>query len=103
MTHSYKNNVPCPECGDLDGCHEPNRLKQEGDCRPFPIQADNPFKPRCTIPWWLAEIAFKGYAKLYPSSARNQPLERLAERGGFGREEVVMLIIEGRKNDQTRP
>lgn len=43
----------------------------------------------CTIPWWLAEEAYQHYSKLYGNS---QSLERLAERGGFGREELLWLL-----------
>lgn len=46
----------------------------------------------CTIPWWLAEEAYRYYSKLYGNS---QSLERLAERGGFGREELLWLLREG--------
>jgi hypothetical protein len=61
------------------------------DTRPFPIQGSYPQK-RSTVPWWLAEIAYEGYARAFPSSAREQSLERLAARGGFGRQEFVALI-----------
>ena len=63
------------------------------DTRPFPIQADygigDKKKVKSTVPWWLAEIAYEYYAKRF---GKTQSLERLAERGGFGREELVMLI-----------
>ena len=42
-----------------------------------------------TIPWWLAEIAYGYYSNRY---GREQSLERLRERGGFGREELVHLL-----------
>ena len=70
------------------------------DTRPFPIQAEWQ-KPASVVPWWLAEIAYASYAKSFPGSARDQSLERLAERGGFGREELVSLIrkeLERRKD-----
>ena len=69
--------------------------------RPFPIQGGtyrNPdgtlrrpveHYPPSTIPWWLAEEAYAYYASRYGTS---QSLERLAERGGFGREELLMLL-----------
>jgi len=41
------------------------------------------------VPWWLAEIAYRHYVRLY---GRAQSLERLAERGGFGRYELISLI-----------
>jgi hypothetical protein len=70
--------------------------------RPFPIQGEwnwgkgkrhRPVihnKP-CTIPWWLAEQAYYVYSKKFGSS---QSLERLAERGGFGRNELIWLLSE---------
>ena len=69
--------------------------------RPFPIQGGTYRKPDgtlrrpveqylpSTIPWWLAEEAYAYYASRYGTS---QSLERLAERGGFGREELLMLL-----------
>lgn len=62
------------------------------DTRPFPIQGHGHAEKPSTVPWWLAQVAYEGYAKLFPGSARSQSLERLAERGGFGREELVRLI-----------
>lgn len=65
------------------------------DNRPFPIQGEysnaSPWGKvsRCTIPWWLAEEAYKEYSKHYGTS---QSLERLAERGGFGRQELINLL-----------
>ena len=44
---------------------------------------------RCHIPWWLAEEVYKRYSSKYGTS---QSLERLGERGGFGREEVLWLL-----------
>lgn len=66
------------------------------DTRPFPIQAEGlrrkpvPHYPKMsTIPWWLAEIAYEQYCEKYGSQ---QSLEQLAERGGFGRAELVSLL-----------
>jgi len=73
------------------------------DTRPFPIQQQlrsshfEPHHPACTIPWWLAEIAYTEYSRRYGTS---QSLERLAERGGFGREELLSLI---RREDPFGP
>lgn len=64
------------------------------DDRPFPIQAEGYSHPRSTIPWWLAEIAYRGYAKKFPGSAMMQSLEQLKERGGFGRQELLYLLAE---------
>jgi len=63
---------------------------EKDDTRPFPIQGD--FRKgyvKCTIPYWLAEEAYKTYSKRYGT---DQSLERLAERAGFGREELLMLL-----------
>ena len=60
------------------------------DTRAFPIQSDlRPSRERSTIPWWLAEVAYKHYVSRWGTG---QSLEQLAERGGFGREELVGLI-----------
>jgi hypothetical protein len=68
------------------------------DTRPFPIQVTSyrdemtgkmVHEIPCTIPWWLAEEAYKYYAELFGTS---QSLERLAERGGFGRRELLKLL-----------
>ena len=68
------------------------------DTRPFPIQAATPqrgvsgkvvYKRSSAIPWWLAEEAYQRYAYLFGDG---QSLERLAERGGFGRSELLTLL-----------
>ena len=65
------------------------------DTRPFPIQAEWNSKGRwgkaaiSTIPWWLAQIAYEEYAR---RNGTMQTLSRLAERGGFGRDELVELL-----------
>ena len=41
------------------------------------------------IPWWLAEIAYEAYSE---KNGKSQSLERLAERGGFGRDELIWLL-----------
>lgn len=61
------------------------------DIRPFPIQNDGRDAKESTIPWWLAEIAYVEYVKQF---GKTQTLERLAERGGFGREELVTLLAQ---------
>lgn len=58
----------------------------------FPVQAETTNReryPRTTIPWWLAEIAYREYVRRYGGK---QSLQRLAERGGFGREELLDLL-----------
>jgi len=64
------------------------------DTRPFPIQggwsiAKHAHEKGSQIPWWLAEIAYEYYSERF---GKNQSLERLAERGGFGRAELVAFI-----------
>ncbi|HEC65955.1 MAG TPA: hypothetical protein ENI23_11740 [bacterium] len=68
------------------------------DTRPFPIQ-DGPsyrnlegrlvYPQQSKIPWWLAEEAYIYYSAKY---GKGQSLERLAERGGFGREELLLYL-----------
>lgn len=60
----------------------------------FPIQAEGSGRDRVeatTIPWWLAAVAYEVYEKKY---GNRQSLERLAERGGFGRQELLDLLKE---------
>lgn len=69
-------------------------MNRPEDCKPFPIQGEHDNKTRteyqsCIIPWWLAEEAYKEYSKHFETQ---QSLERLAERGGFGRSELLKLL-----------
>lgn len=65
------------------------------NARSFPIQGSLRDElpcgsaPASKIPWWLAEVAYAQYAKLFGTQ---QSLDRLAERGGFGRGELLMLL-----------
>lgn len=64
------------------------------DTRAFPIQGGWNHDDHCnekasTIPWWLAEEAYAYYSAQYGT---DQSLERLGERGGFGREELLGLL-----------
>lgn len=79
------------------------KQKSSKDDRPFPIQGGHNWDrnqsahpvvryPPCTIPWWLAKEAYKVYSSKFGHS---QSLERLAERGGFGREELTWLLSGG--------
>ena len=66
----------------------------DDDNKPFPIQGELSGsewgrREACAIPWWLAQEAYGFYAELYGQS---QTLERLAERGGFGRDELLLLL-----------
>lgn len=54
----------------------------------FPIQPDYDKKFR-EIDWDIAKVAYKEYKAQYGNS---QSLERMAERGGFGVEELVNLL-----------
>lgn len=75
---------PCEGCGRVAG-------KKSDPNRPFPIQGWDKGKSvqPSSIPWWLAEIAYEYYAEQF---GRLQSLERLAERGGFGRGELLSLL-----------
>lgn len=55
------------------------------DERPCPVQDESGHVR--AIPWGLAEI-------LYPAYGHNQSLERMAERGGFGRGEIGQLAVD---------
>ena len=48
----------------------------------------------CSVPWWLAEEAYKVYVSKFGNA---QSLERIAERGGFGREKLIWLLSEKTK------
>lgn len=48
------------------------------------------------IPWSLARVIYAGYSHLY---GNQQTLERIAERGGFGWNEVAMMWNDHRKPD----
>ncbi len=61
----------------------------------FPIHSDNGI----TIPWSVAEQAFLGYVKKY---GQGQTLERIAERGGFGVEELDEFHPEWREHIRLR-
>lgn len=57
----------------------------------FPMQVDrhDSASDWRSIPWGVAEIAYREYAKQF---GRSQSLERLAERGGFGWAEFGWLM-----------
>lgn len=75
---------------------EVRRYMEAGaDTQPFPIQGETtttrPVRRlrQSWIPRWLAEVAYEYYASQY---GKQQSLDRLAERGGFGRDELIGLI-----------
>ncbi len=41
------------------------------------------------IPEWLAKLVYRGYVNEYGDQ---QSYERIRERGGFGKEEVIWLL-----------
>lgn len=62
------------------------------DVREFPIQGqmiDRVRYPACKIPWWIAEVAYREYARQFGA---DQSMERPAARGGFGRGELMALL-----------
>jgi len=70
----------------------------ERDPLGFPIQGEYRYDvsgdsrrmlPELRIPWTVAEIAYAEYAEQF---GRHQSLDRLAERGGFGRDELLTLL-----------
>jgi hypothetical protein len=67
------------------------RFPIQGEARCVPEGTNRPMRqlPPLTVPWSVAEAAYAVYSKLYGTS---QSLERLAERGGFGRDEILLLL-----------
>jgi hypothetical protein len=68
----------CSECYAFDREHYPDC----SELKPFPIQKGG------KIPWWLAKEAYAFYHSQWPG----QSLEQLAGRGGFGADELLMLL-----------
>jgi hypothetical protein len=58
-------------------------------------------RARGTITWSEHEAAWVGYARAFPGSARDQDAARIAERGGFGYEELADYL--GHEPDTWRP
>ncbi len=57
----------------------------------FPVLRPGPLarlSPR-TIPWRMAEVVYAEYSRQYGT---RQSLERIAERGGFGDEEILDFL-----------
>lgn len=57
-------------------------------CSRAPVQQSdraNPQRPRGTVAWWEHELAWHDYHRRWPG----QSAERIAERGGFGWDELV--------------
>ena len=65
-------------------------MRTKKDWRPFPTLRDED-GTKWSIPWWIAEEAFKTYAG--PTGSRyGQSLDRIAERGGFSWDEIIALL-----------
>ncbi len=56
----------------------------------FRLQTDD---VKREIDWKIAEEAYKGYKSKFPSSAADQLLEKINNRGGFGVFELINLLI----------
>jgi xanthine/CO dehydrogenase XdhC/CoxF family maturation factor len=59
-----------------------NPVQKQSEARRFPLLGGG------SIPWEVAEIAYRAYAKRYGT---DQSLERLAERGGLAKSELDVL------------
>ena len=77
----------CKLCG---GKLEKQPPESSGQYRPrmFPVQDGE------DITWELAKKVYEGYAKEFPSSASEQSLKRIGERGGWGVHEVNRYLGE---------
>jgi hypothetical protein len=72
----------------------PKEWINQTDATLVPLQDDwdtvnHKHLPASQIPRWLAEIAYTEYVK---NGGRGQSLDRLNERGGFGRQEFLMFL-----------
>ncbi len=68
------------------------------DTRPFPVQKSLGYRNDdgkiirpgpSVIPWWLAEEVYRGFVLAHGPV---QSLERIAERGGFSRDDVLWYL-----------
>lgn len=83
--HKYTGTNTCKTCEEIQ-----HRSTKYPDSRPFPVQGTYDGKENpSSIPWWLAEIAYQEYSRRFGTQ---QSLTRLAQRGGFGRAELLMLL-----------
>lgn len=57
----------------------------------FPLIINQHPEEKWTVPWEVAEEAYKEYVRRY---GRCQTLERIAERGGFGYDEIAVLLFD---------
>ena len=58
------------------------------DEKQFPIQRDRD-NPASSVPWWLAKEAWKFYDSEFRTG---QSIERMAQRGGFSRDELLWFL-----------
>lgn len=78
-TYAGSTSLQCAECHAFDTNHYPGC----SSLRPFPVQQGG------SIPWWLAEEAYAYYAQQF---GKQQSLQHLADRGGFGVKELLGLL-----------
>ena len=57
--------------------------------RRAPVQGDYRVRPAGTVAWWEHLEAYTAYAARY---GKSQSAERLAERAGFGYQEMTTLL-----------
>jgi hypothetical protein len=50
------------------------------------------YVPSIRIPWSVAEVAYAEYARRFGGYHGYQMIERIAGRGGFGRDELLTLL-----------
>jgi hypothetical protein len=71
------------------------RAPVQGD-GPYCLREDDPRRKgaRCpgSVAMWEHELAWQGYAKRFPGCARDQDAARVAERGGFGYDELTEYL-----------
>jgi len=82
---SDNEGIVCDDCM----WHDDKYIKEYGnqfEQKRFPIIGCS----KKTIPWSIAEKAYKEYVRKYGT---DQSLERLAERGGFGEDELNGLLF----------
>lgn len=65
---------------------------REAEIAMLPVQGEGRNQLRSEIPAWLAAEAYAQYSKVHGT---DQSFERLHERGGFGRDELLDLLAGG--------
>ena len=66
----------------------------------FPLQSLDFYSQKQSIPWEHAEEIYKEYSDQYGTQ---QSIERMAERGGFGSTDAIMLLCHRIKRLQGNP